>query len=207
MVRYDRAGHINRPLIADADTGLGGLLNLRRATRGYEAADVQGIQVEDQPWPKKCDNTPGRQVIPMATWCRRLKSPAKYGVATDTLIIARTDARVSFGLDEATKRGKTYAKAGADIVFIESPESAKEFRRIGAEVNAWLLANTVPTGMSPKAPASKLRDRGFNICYLFGARHDRCGRQSSCRLPVPAGAAQHHCARRVRQTRWIRQML
>lgn len=154
---------IGKPLIADADTGFGGLLNLRRTILGYEAAGVQAIQFEDQQSPKKCGHTPGRQVIPMGEMLQKIEVACDARRSKDTLIIARTDARTSLGLDEAIRRGKAYAKAGADIVFIESPESAEEFRRIGGEVDAWLLANMVPTGLSPEIPADTLREWGFNI--------------------------------------------
>lgn len=154
---------ISKPLIADADTGFGGLINLRRTILGYEAAGVQAIQFEDQESPKKCGHTSGRQVIPMADMLKKIEVAVEARRSDDTLIIARTDARTGLGLDEAIKRGKTYAKAGADIVFVESPESADEFRRIGDEIDAWLLANIVPTGFSPEIDADTLRKWGFNV--------------------------------------------
>jgi 2-methylisocitrate lyase-like PEP mutase family enzyme len=154
---------IRKPLIADADTGFGGLLNLHRTIRGYEAAGVQAIQFEDQDAPKKCGHTPGRQVIPMADMLKKIEVATEARRSADTLIIARTDARTSLGLDEAIKRGKAYARAGADIIFIESPESGDEFRRIGQEVDAWLLANMVPTGLSPEIDSSTLREWGFDV--------------------------------------------
>jgi 2,3-dimethylmalate lyase len=157
------AGGIRKPLIADADTGFGGLINLRRTVRGYEAAGVQAIQFEDQQSPKKCGHTQGRQVIAMAEMVQKIEVAVEARRSDDTLIIARTDARTGLGLDEAIKRGKAYAEAGADIIFVESPESAEEFRRIGSEVDSWLLANMVPTGLSPEIEAEQLREWGFNI--------------------------------------------
>jgi 2-methylisocitrate lyase-like PEP mutase family enzyme len=163
----ERAGMIaegiSRPLIADADTGFGGLLNLRRTVRGYEAAGVQAIQFEDQVSPKKCGHTGGREVIPMAEMVKKVEVAVESRRSDATLIIARTDARTALGLDEAIRRGRAYAEAGADIVFIESPESADEFQRIGAEVDCWLLANMVPTGLSPEIPSATLREWGFDI--------------------------------------------
>jgi|SRR5450830_526325 len=154
---------IGKPLIADADTGFGGLINLRRTIRGYEAAGVQAIQFEDQESPKKCGHTLGRQVIPTAEMLKKIEVAVEARRSDDTLIIARTDARTSLGLDEAIRRGNAYAKAGADIIFIESPESADEFRRVGSEIDCWLLANIVPTGLSPEIKADTLREWGFNI--------------------------------------------
>jgi 2-methylisocitrate lyase-like PEP mutase family enzyme len=151
------------PLIADADTGFGGLVNVRHTVRGYEAAGVQAIQIEDQEAPKKCGHTAGRRVIPVADMLQKIDVAVQARRSDDTLIIARTDARTSLGLDEAIKRGKAFAKAGADIVFVESPESAEEFRRVAGEIDAWLLANIVPTGLSPEIAGPTLEKWGFNI--------------------------------------------
>ena len=151
------------PLIADADTGFGGLLNVRQTVRGYEAAGVQAIQIEDQEMPKKCGHTPNRRVIPAADMCRKIEVAVAARQRDDTLIIARTDSRTALGLDEAIKRGQAYAKAGADIVFVEAPETEAEFERVGGEIDAWLLANMVPTGKSPVVAADRLKAYGFNV--------------------------------------------
>lgn len=157
------ADGISKPLIADADTGFGGLINLRRTIRGYEAAGVQAIQFEDQESPKKCGHTGGRKVIPLHDMLKKIEVAVESRRSDNTLIVARTDSRTSLGLDHAIARGKAFAKAGADIVFIESPESADEFHRIGDEVDAWLLANMVPTGLSPEIAGKTLQKWGFNI--------------------------------------------
>src|SRR3546814_11586205 len=104
--------------------------------------------------PKKCGHTPSRRVIPLAEMLKKIEVAVESRRSDDTLIIARTDARTSLGLDEAIKRGQAFAKAGADIIFVESPESAEEFRRIGGEIDGWLLANLVPTGRSPEVPSA-----------------------------------------------------
>jgi 2-methylisocitrate lyase-like PEP mutase family enzyme len=157
------------PLIADADTGFGGLLNIRHTVRGYEAAGVQAIQIEDQETPKKCGHTPNRRVIPSRDMCRKIEVAVDARTLPDTLIIARTDSRTGLGLDEAIRRGQEYAKAGADIVFVEAPESEDEFKRVGAEVDCWLLANMVPTGKSPVVPADRLKAFGFQIAIYPSA--------------------------------------
>lgn len=157
---------ITRPLIADADTGFGGLINIRHTVRGYEAAGVQAIQLEDQESPKKCGHTPNRRVVPLADAVQRVEVAVEARRSRDMLIIARTDARTALGLDEALARGKAFARAGADIVFIESPESEDEFRRVGAELagcGAWLIANMVPTGRSPELSADALKAMGFSL--------------------------------------------
>src|SRR5690349_6862655 len=122
------------PVIADADTGYGGLLNVRHTVRGYEAAGVAAIQLEDQEFPKKCGHTPNRRVIPMAEMVRKIRVASDARASKDFLIIARTDARTSLGLDEAIARGVAYAEAGADIIFIESPESEQELAEIAKRV-------------------------------------------------------------------------
>jgi 2-methylisocitrate lyase-like PEP mutase family enzyme len=157
------AGGTAAPLIADADTGFGGLINVRQTVQGYEAAGVQAIQIEDQEMPKKCGHTPNRRVVASADMCRKIEVAVDARTRDDTLIIARTDARTGLGLDEAIRRGKEYAKAGADIVFVEAPESEEEFKRAGGEIDCWLLANMVPTGKSPVVSAETLKSFGFNI--------------------------------------------
>jgi 2-methylisocitrate lyase-like PEP mutase family enzyme len=159
------------PLIADADTGFGGLLNVRETVRGYEAAGVQAIQIEDQEVPKKCGHTPNRRVVPLADAVKRIEVAVEARKSPDFLVVARTDARTALGLDEAIARARAFAKAGADILFVESPESEAEFQRVGAELagEAKLLANMVPTGRSPMIPAEKLRQFGFSIAIYPSA--------------------------------------
>jgi 2,3-dimethylmalate lyase len=157
---------VSKPLIADADTGFGGLINIRHTVRGYEDAGVQAIQLEDQESPKKCGHTPNRRVVSLPDAVRRIEVAVDARGNEDFLVIARTDARTALGLDEAIARGKAFAKAGADIVFIESPESEEEFRRIGGELGdsgAWLIANMVPTGRSPELSAPRLEELGFSL--------------------------------------------
>ena len=165
------AGGISKPLIADADTGFGGLINIRETVRGYEAAGVQALQMEDQEMPKKCGHTPNRRVVPLKDMLRRIEVALDARRSRDFLLIARTDARTAHGLDEAIARGKAFAKAGADIVFVESPESEEEFRKVGGELGgkAWLLANMVPTGRSPVVSREKLIDFGFSIAIYPSA--------------------------------------
>jgi len=165
------AGGTSRPLIADADTGFGGLINVRETVRGYEAASVQAIQIEDQEMPKKCGHTPNRRVVALEDAVRRIEVAVDSRRSRDFLVIARTDARTGLGLEEALKRGRAFARAGADILFIEAPESEEEFRRIGDSLagEARLLANMVPTGRSPEVPAEKLKAWGFSIAIYPGA--------------------------------------
>jgi 2-methylisocitrate lyase-like PEP mutase family enzyme len=152
------------PVIADADTGYGGLLNVRHTVMGYEAAGVTAIQMEDQEVPKKCGHTPGRRVIPAEEMALKIEVAVEARKSDDFLIIARTDARTTLGLDEAIRRGKLYRQAGADIVFIESPESEEEMKRIGGEIDAPLLANNVDGGgRTPILSKEKLASIGYDI--------------------------------------------
>lgn len=157
---------VSKPVIADADTGFGGLINIRHTVRGYEEAGVQAIQLEDQESPKKCGHTPNRRVVALADAVRRIEVAVDARRSRDFLVVARTDARTGLGLDEAIRRGRAFAQAGADIVFVESPESEEEFRRIGQELagcGAWLIANMVPTGRSPELSAARLKELGFAL--------------------------------------------
>lgn len=154
------------PVIADADTGYGGLLNVRHTVRGYEKAGVTAIQLEDQEFPKKCGHTPHRRVIPTADMVRKIKVASDARSSADFLIIARTDARSGKGLDEAISRGRAYADAGADIVFVESPESEAEMAEIGRMIDKPLLANMVNGGRTPMLSADRLKQLGFAVAIF-----------------------------------------
>lgn len=151
------------PIIADADTGYGGLLNVRHTVRGYEDAGVSAIQLEDQEFPKKCGHTPNRRVVAMADMVKKIEVAVDSRRSDDFLIIARTDARTRLGLDEAIRRAKAYAAAGADILFVESPESADEVKAISEAIDRPLLANMVNGGRTPLMPASELQSLGYRI--------------------------------------------
>ena len=163
----DRIGRIaemtRTPIIADADTGYGGLLIVRHTVRGYEEAGVTAIQIEDQEFPKKCGHTPDRRVIPIADMVRKIRVASDSRSSADFLIVARTDARTGEGLDEAIRRGVAYAEAGADIIFVESPETEAEMAEVGRRIGKPLLANMVNGGRTPMLPADKLKALGFSI--------------------------------------------
>ena len=186
------AGGISKPLIADADTGFGGLINIRETVRGYEAAGVQAMQMEDQEMPKKCGHTPNRRVVPLKDMLKRIEVALDARRSKDFLIIARTDARTAHGIDEAIARGKAFAQAGADIVFVESPESEDEFRKVGEALRgkAWLLANMVPTGRSPVVSKEKLIEYGFSIAIYPSAGMAAACAASECRLGKSKGSSE-----------------
>jgi 2-methylisocitrate lyase-like PEP mutase family enzyme len=151
------------PVICDADTGFGGLLNLERTVKGYEAAGAAAIQIEDQVFPKRCGHTLGRRVVAVEDMVRRIQVAAASRSSADFLIVARTDARTSLGLDEALRRGEAYAEAGADILFIESPESEEEMVRIGRHFDVPLIANMVEGGRTPTLSKARLEELGYKI--------------------------------------------
>ena len=128
---------------------------------GYEAAGVTGIQLEDQEMPKKCGHTPGRRVIPAEEMVLKIKVAAEARRDPNMLIVARTDARTTLGLDEAIRRGRMFAEAGADVIFIESPESEAEMAAIGKAISKPLLANMVEGGRTPILPAKRLAELGY----------------------------------------------
>jgi len=154
------------PLIADADTGYGGLINLRHTVRGYEAAGAAAIQLEDQEFPKKCGHTLGRRVIPMEDMVQKIQVAVEARQDPNFLIIARTDARTSLGLDEAIRRAQSYALAGADILFVESPESEDEMRQIGQSLKTPLVANMVEKGRTPVLSRDALEALGYKLAIF-----------------------------------------
>jgi 2-methylisocitrate lyase-like PEP mutase family enzyme len=160
------AAQATAPLIADGDTGFGGLLNVRHTVRGYEEAGASAIQLEDQEFPKKCGHTPGRRVIPAADMVKKIRVAAESRSSRDFLIIARTDARTSLGLDEALRRADAYANAGADVLFIESPESVEEMRIIGARFDLPLVANMVEKGRTPVLAKADLEAIGYRMAIF-----------------------------------------
>ncbi len=152
------------PLIADGDTGYGGLLNVERTVRGYAAAGAAGIQIEDQEFPKKCGHTEFRRVIPERDAVDKIRVAVDSRPHQDFLIVARTDARYSEGLDAALRRAEKFLEAGADILFVESPESLEEMRRVAETFRgAILLANMVEGGRTPYLSTSELASMGFKV--------------------------------------------
>jgi 2-methylisocitrate lyase-like PEP mutase family enzyme len=154
------------PLIADADTGYGGLLNVAHTVRGYSKAGAAALQIEDQAFPKKCGHTPGRQVIPCEDMVKKIRVVVEARGDDDILIIARTDARTAHGLDEALRRAEAYANAGADILFVESPESEQEMEKICASFDLPLIANMVEGGRTPVLSAQRLEQLGYKIAIF-----------------------------------------
>ena len=168
--RVDRiASATSTPVIADGDTGYGGLLNVDHTVRGYERAGACAIQLEDQASPKKCGHTPDRKVIPVEDMVSKIKVALTARGSEDFLVIARTDSRTGLGIEEAIRRGQAFADAGADIIFVESPESVEEMAEIGRRIEKPLLANIVVGGSTPLLSKDELSDMGYQLAIFPGS--------------------------------------
>ena len=161
---------IKIPIIVDADTGFGNALNVQRTIRNFERAGAAAIQIEDQSFPKRCGHLNGKVLIKTDKMVGKVKAAVDARKTSDTLIIARTDARAVDGLQEAIDRAHTYKEAGADILFIEAPRSVDELKiiRKSFHLNTPLLANMVEGGKTPLKTADDLKNLGFNIVIFPG---------------------------------------
>ncbi|SDO71499.1 isocitrate lyase/PEP mutase family protein [Desulforhopalus singaporensis] len=157
------AGVVDLPVIADADTGFGNVINVIRTIREYEAANVAAIQLEDQVLPKRCGHMLGREVVPAKEMVAKIKAAVATREDPDLLIVARTDARTNYGIQEALDRARAYEDAGADVLFVESPESVEEMVQINEVLTKPTLANMVEGGRTPLLPNSKLQEIGYNL--------------------------------------------
>jgi 2-methylisocitrate lyase-like PEP mutase family enzyme len=164
------------PVIADADTGYGGPLNIVRTVREFERAGVSAIQLEDQTWPKKCGHELGRRLVIREEMVARIKAAADARTDEDLVIIARTDARTDEGIEAAIDRAVLYGDAGADVLFVESPESEQEMRLINRRLALPTLANMVEGGRTPLVPAARLREIGYRIVIYPNALTRLIGR-------------------------------
>jgi 2,3-dimethylmalate lyase len=160
------ASAVSLPVIADADTGYGNALNAVRTVREYERAGVAGLHMEDQVAPKKCGHIAGKQVVPTKEFAEKIRAAAEHRTDPDFVIIARTDARAVTSLDDAIDRGNRYAEAGADLIFVEAPQTLDEIHRVAREVKAPLLANMVQGGRTPRVPTADLERLGFKIAIF-----------------------------------------
>ncbi|MEK7387284.1 MAG: isocitrate lyase/PEP mutase family protein [candidate division NC10 bacterium] len=154
------------PLIADADTGYGNALNVRRTVQLYEAAGVAALHIEDQVTPKRCGHLSGHQVISRAEFAGKIRAAVEARKDPDLLVIARTDAISAVDFDEALRRGEAAAKAGADVLFIEAPRDEAQVERVARAFDTPLLYNYAPGGRSPLLPFPRLRALGFAIILL-----------------------------------------
>jgi len=152
------------PVIADADDGYGNPINVVRTVREYEAAGVSAIHIEDQVSPKKCGHMEGKQVIDTSEMVEKVRAAVEARHSEDFVIIGRTDARAVEGPDGALERARRYREAGADVLFVEAPQSEKEIAAVAeAFPDVPLLFNWVESGKTPPVPLERLKELGFRL--------------------------------------------
>ncbi len=156
------------PLIADADTGYGGPLNVRRTIQSYERAGVAGVHIEDQSWPKRCGHLAGKAVIPTEDMCMHIKAACDARRDEDFLVIARTDAIAVEGFQAGLDRAAAYAEAGADVLFVEAMTSEDQLRKACADLDKPLLYNMATSGKTPFLSAAEMEEMGFAACIYPG---------------------------------------
>jgi methylisocitrate lyase len=154
---------VSIPVFADGDTGYGNVTNVIRTVEQYEKAGVAGIFIEDQVFPKRCGHMEEKQVIPDNEMAAKIRAAVDAKKDPDLVIMARTDAIAVDGIDEAIRRANLYCEAGADLLFVEAPESIEHMRRICSEVKGPTFANNLPGGKSPYLPAKELQDIGYAV--------------------------------------------
>lgn len=154
---------VSVPVVCDAETGYGNPINVMRCVGEFEAAGVAGIYIEDQTHPKKCGHFRGKTVIDCDEMVQKVEAACDAREDKDFLIIARTDSLALFGTDEAIRRGKAYAKAGADVIFIEAPESVDEMKKLCSSIGAPQMFNIVEGGKSPSLSVAELEQIGYKL--------------------------------------------
>jgi len=156
---------VDLPIIADLDTGYGGVLNVVRCVSDAVDGGLAGVILEDQTWPKRCGHFDGKQVVTLEEHAAKIRAAVRARGDSGLVIVARTDARAVEGLESAIVRGRAYLQAGADVLFIEAPESIEELRKIGEEFPSdYLFANPLEGGKTPCLPVGELQQLGFNLC-------------------------------------------
>lgn len=187
---------LNIPLIADADTGYGNELNVIRTVREYEKRGVAAIQIEDQTFPKRCGHLDSKQVVPLDEFLPKIRAAASARTNPNFTIIARTDARAVIDFEEAVKRANAVLEAGADVAFIEAPQTIEEVRAVPKLVKGPCLLNIVWKGKTPEVSIADARAMGFRIMIfpgmLFKAVIGTCDNaladlRTQGQHPVPAG--------------------
>lgn len=163
------ADAVDLPLVVDIDTGFGNAVNVVRTVKLMERAGASALQLEDQVFPKKCGHFDGKAVIPANEMVAKIKAAVDTRRSQELLIIARTDARAVSTLEEAVDRGHAYQEAGADVIFIEAPESIDELAIVGKSFDVPLIANMVEGGKTPMQSAQELAELGFTLVLFANA--------------------------------------
>lgn len=157
------AGVLSGPLVADADTGFGNALNVQRTVLEYERAGVAGLHLEDQTFPKRCGHLSGKSVIPSEEFVDKIRAAVEARTDADLVLIARTDARGPLGFVEALRRANAYVDAGADLIFVEAPQTVEEIAAIPSEVGGPVMFNIVENGSSPHVEVEQLAEWGYSL--------------------------------------------
>ena len=154
---------VSVPVIVDADTGYGNPLSVWKIVNELEAIGAAGIFLEDQKWPKRCGHMAGKEVIAKEEYAEKLRAALDARRSKEFVIVARTDARATEGLDSAIERGLLYKEIGADAIFVEAPKSIDEMKKIGKSIKAPLVANMIEGGATPVLSSQQLHKMGFNL--------------------------------------------
>ena len=154
---------VSVPVIVDADTGYGNALSVWKLVQELENAGASGIFLEDQRWPKRCGHMQGKEVVPIDEYAEKLQAALDARSNKNFIIVARTDARATEGLDKAIERGLYYKKVGADVIFVEAPKTIQEMKKIGNAIDAPLVANMIEGGATPISSETELHEMGFKI--------------------------------------------
>jgi methylisocitrate lyase len=167
---------VSLPVIIDIDTGYGNPLTVWKIVNDLVAYGAAGIFLEDQIWPKRCGHMSGKDVIGVHEYIQKLRAAVTASENKNFVIVARTDARAPLGFDEAIERGRLYRKEGADVVFVEAPQSEDELREIPKKIDAPLLANMIENGVTPTFSADELKSMGYSMVVfplsgLYGAAY------------------------------------
>lgn len=193
------ASAVRIPVFADADTGYGNALNVMRTVKAYEQAGLAGLHIEDQVSPKRCGHVAGKECVPADEMAGKIRAAVAARSDPEFIIIARTDSRAPLGFDEAVKRGRVYAEAGADIIFPEALQTKEEFVAYACEVRTPLLANMTEFGKTPFLTAKEFEELGYRI-VLFAV--------SAMRVALKAMEAFYADLRRTgTQTSWLDRMM
>lgn len=168
MTRYIVAA-VDVPVMADADTGYGNALNVYRTVQGFEDAGVAGLNIEDQVYPKKCGHMEGKAVISAEEMAQKIEAAVDARRDPDLVICARTDAIATYGIDEAIRRGKLYARAGADLIFVEAPTTREMIQRIVGEIDAPVSINIALGGKTPPLRWDELQELGVARVSVGGS--------------------------------------
>jgi 2-methylisocitrate lyase-like PEP mutase family enzyme len=183
---------VDRPVIADADTGYGNELNVVRTVREYEKAGVAAIHLEDQEFPKKCGHLDDKRIVPREDWYAKIRAAASAKRSADFTVIARTDSRAVAGFDEAVARAKGALAAGADMIFLEAPQTMEEVQSVPRLVGGPCLLNMVRGGKSPSVSVEQAQAAGYRLAIvpglLLGAVISGCQRVLNDLRPAPEAA-------------------